>query len=72
MLACTPYHILNERIIGLKIGYKDDTHHAIAARLNTHHMLPQIPKLDRAMTGNVTCKIAPGRAFNTMKGATRL
>ncbi|EMD35441.1 hypothetical protein CERSUDRAFT_85420 [Gelatoporia subvermispora B] len=44
--------------------------HAIAARLKTHHRLPHIPKLVRATTGKVMWKMAPGRAFSTIKGAT--
>ena len=43
----------------------------MAALLNTHHKLPQMPKDMRATTGNVTCSIAPGRALSTIKGATR-
>ena len=46
-------------------------HHAIAPLLKTHQRLPQMPKLVRATTGNVTWKMAPGRAFATMNGATR-
>ena len=46
------------------------THQAIAPLLNTHHKLPQMPKLVRATTGNVTWKIAPGLALATMNGAT--
>ena len=46
------------------------THHAIATLLNTHHILPHIPKLVRATTGNVTWKIAPGLALATMNGET--
>ena len=50
---------------------KEGTYHAMAARLNTHHRLPHMPKDMRATTGKVTCSIAPGRAFSTIKGATR-
>jgi hypothetical protein len=44
--------------------------HAMAARLKTHHRLPNIPKLVRFTIGNVTWKMAPGRAFRTMNGVT--
>lgn len=46
------------------------TYHAITPLLNTHHRLPQTPKLVRATTGNVTWKIAPGLALATINGAT--
>lgn len=46
--------------------------HAIAPRLKTHHKLPKMPKLVRLTTGNVIWNTAPGRAFKTRKGVTRL
>jgi hypothetical protein len=50
--------------------YHDVTYHAVAPLLKTHHKLPQIPKEVRATTGNVTWKVAPGRALATMNNAT--
>lgn len=42
--------------------------HAIVALLNTHHKLPNIPKLARLTTGKVTWNTAPGRPARTTNG----
>jgi hypothetical protein len=44
--------------------------HAMTPRLNVHHKLPYNPKDVLATTGNVICRILPGRAFITRNGLT--
>ena len=51
---------------------KPKIHHAMTPRLKTGQRLPYKPKLVRATTGKVIWKMAPGRAFKTMNGATTL
>ena len=67
MLDCTPYQILqcNE---WNAVRTRHNTHHAIAALLNTHHKLPNIPKLARFTTGKVIWNIAPGRPASIING----
>lgn len=74
MLDCTPYHMLQS---GHSQSWTVTTrrawlHHERAPhttpRLEIHHRLPNMPKLVRLTTGNVTWSTAPGRAFNTRNG----
>lgn len=66
----TPYQMLIPIAMNACTPSEDFTYQAITPRLNTGQRLPYSPKLVLATTGKVIWKIAPGRAFNTMNGAT--